>query len=442
MIWLVPIMPKLDKHINHKSFKFVRELGGISEYVHGHNGLRVLIYEDHSAPVVALNVTYLVGSRNEAVGHTGATHLLEHLMFKGSKNFNKKNGKWIWAYIGGLGAEINGTTMGDRTNYYEVLPKEHVAKALAMEADRMVNSFISEEDRQSEMTVVRNEFEWGENEPREALGKQIWATIFQAHPYGRYVIGLKSDIENVPIERLREFYKTFYWPNNAYVTLAGDISVSEALPLIDKYFRKLKASPKPIPIMYSEEPAQEGPRRTTVRRAGELGLVAVAHRLPPALSPEMFALDVLAGILGRGRSSRMYRALVDTGLAARVSVDNTSWRDASVFATEAHLSANVDHKKIEEIILSEYEKVKKEGISKEELEREKKQIEVQLATTRDGPEAVMSVLNETIAVGDWTLYVRYQDEIKKVTLELVKAVANKYLIEDLSTTGYFIPKKL
>src|SRR3989338_1085716 len=364
-------MAKTKKITKHKAFTFIQELGGISEYLHKKNGLRVLLWEDHSAPVVALNVTYLVGSRNEAVGHTGATHLLEHLMFKGSRKFNKKNGKGIWSYLGGTGAHMNATTWFDRTNYYELLPLAHIEKALDVESDRMRNSFILEADRKSEMTVVRNEFEWNENEPIEALHKQVWASAFQFHPYGTLTIGLKSDIENVSIERLQEFYKTFYWPNNAYVTLSGDITNKRALELVDKYFGKHKSAPHKIPIMYTQEPAQEGERHVTVRRAGEVGIVTIAHKVPNALDQDIFALDILAGVLCKGRSSRLYRALADKGLVSRASTSNNAFHDGGLFITDAFVAKNVTHERIEKIILDEYEKIISKGITDSELEREK-----------------------------------------------------------------------
>ncbi|HBN45721.1 MAG TPA: insulinase family protein, partial [Candidatus Marinimicrobia bacterium] len=164
-------------------FEYIQSSGGIDEYKMSANGLTILLMEDHSAPVVTFMVTYHVGSRNEAIGHTGSTHLLEHLMFKGSRSFNKKRNTAIWTVLQNVGARINATTWLDRTNYFELLPSEHLETAIAIEADRMRNAFLRDEDRQPEMTVVRNEFERGENDPFDALDKNIWATAYQAHPY-------------------------------------------------------------------------------------------------------------------------------------------------------------------------------------------------------------------------------------------------------------------
>ena len=228
-------------------------------------------------------VTYHVGSRNEAVGYTGSTHLLEHLMFKGSENFNKENNKTVWELLESKGARVNATTWFDRTNYYEVLPREWIADAIALEADRMRTARITEEDRKSEMPIVRNEFERGENLPIQALDKQIWSTAFQAHPYHHDTIGWRSDIENVSIERLQQFYNDFYWPNNATGHDCRKFEIEEVLELIPRNIsgEHSKAPKKEFPRMYTEEPVQQGERRALVKRAG-VDMVAVAHNIPNA----------------------------------------------------------------------------------------------------------------------------------------------------------------
>src|SRR3989344_1003104 len=430
-------MPKIT---NHKSFRFVQIRDGISEYVHKGNGLRVLVYEDHSAPVVALNVTYLVGSRNEAVGHTGATHLLEHLMFKGSKKFNKKTGKEIDKIVFGMGAQANATTWFDGTNYWELLPSNRLDELMVLEADRMRGAILEESDRASEMPVVRNEFERHENEPGQVLEKEIWATAFREHPYHHPTIGWRSDIENMSIERLRQFYNTFYWPNNAYLVLTGDLP-SGCLNLVEKYFGRIKPSSERIPKMYTTEPAQEGPRRITLRRAGQMPIVGIAHKIPKVLHQDQYVLDVLAGVLGKGRSSRLYRALVDPALAIDVSVNNSSFRDGGLLIPYARLVSSESPEKIEKIVLREYHKIIKEGITEEELAREKYNARIQRAFTLDGPLGLSSVLNETIAGGDWRLIERFVRGINKVTLSQVRKVAEKYLSSETSTTGFFIPYK-
>jgi zinc protease len=212
-----------------KGITFVRSIEAIHEYRLERNGLQILLAPDPTAPVAGVMVTYRVGSRNEAIGFTGATHLLEHLMFKGSDNFNKAKGNTIWEILETKGALVNATTWNDRTNYYEVVPREYVPTALALEADRMRRAHLSEADRTSEMPVVRNEFERGENYPTEALDKQLWALAYEAHPYHHSTIGWRSDIERVPIERLKKFYDDFYHPDNATVSVVGGFDEAETL---------------------------------------------------------------------------------------------------------------------------------------------------------------------------------------------------------------------
>lgn len=420
-------------------FEFIKESGGIEEYRCMLNDLTILLLEDHSAPVATFMVTYHVGSRNEAVGHTGATHILEHMMFKGSKNFNREKGNPIWTVLQDVGAQINATTWMDRTNYYELLPSEHLNKAIAIEADRMRNLLIKDEDRQTEMTVVRNEFEQGENDPFDSLDKNIWATAYQAHPYHHSTIGWRSDIENVPTERLQEFYRTFYWPNNATVTIIGDFKKEDVLRTILDEYGKIPRSPHPIPEVYTAEPKQEGPRRFIVKRSGQTGIVGVAHKTPEGLNKDHFSIQVLSRILGEGKSGRFYKKLVDKGLATRVSMFDYPFKDNGLFITYVFLTPGTKHEAVEKIILDEYELIKTKGVTDEEVARAKGQTRAQLAYTRDGSFSIAAVLNEAIAIGDWTNYTNYWEYTNAVTKEDVQRIAKQYLEEDQSTTGYFVP---
>jgi len=421
-------------------FKFIKASGGIEEYRLTSNKLRVLTLEEHSAPVTTFMVTYHVGSRNEAIGHTGATHLLEHLMFKGSKKYNKENNTAIWTELQNIGAQINATTWNDRTNYFEVVPSEHLERAIAIEADRMRNAFLKDEDRQPEMTVVRNEFERGENSPFDVLDKNIWATAYQAHPYHHSTIGWRSDIENVSTKRLQEFYNLYYWPNNATVTVIGDFEKKRTLALIKKYFGAHGRSQHAIPEMYTEEPAQEGPRRIMVKRAGQTGIVGVGHKTPEGLNQDTYALQVLGKILTEGKISRLYKRIVDPGLATSLFMYDFPFKDCGMFISYVFLTPETDHGSVVEIILGEYRQIIKEGIKQKELDRAKAQIKANIAFSRDGSYAVASALNEAIAIGDWTFYSTFMDHIIKVSRKDIQRVAEKYLIEDQSTTGWFIPQ--
>jgi zinc protease len=420
-------------------FKYVRTVGSISEYTLEANGLTVLVMPDHSAPVVTFMVTYRVGSRNEVTGTTGATHLLEHLMFKGSPEYNDAKGNSVKQYLETVGGLYNATTWLDRTNYFAVVPTGALEGYVAIEADRMRNLWLHDEDRQHEMTVVRNEFERGENDPRSSLDKGIWATAIMAHPYHHPTIGWRSDIENVPIAKLRAFYDTFYWPDNATVSVIGDIEPAAALALVRKYYGDFTHSPKPIPQVYTVEPEQKGARRVMVRRAGEIGVVGLAYKTPSGRDPDYAALDVLATILNSGKTSRFYKALTDKNLTLTVSASAGFYHDPSLFEIYAYVAPGVEHSEVERVLLEEIERVKKDGVTDEEVATALGKYNASTAYARDGSYAIASNLNEAIATGDWTLYYTLDEATQKVTAADVKRVADKYLDADRSTTGWFVP---
>jgi zinc protease len=420
-------------------FTKVKSLGGIDEYRLDANGLTVLIKPDHSAPVVTFQVTYHVGSRNEVTGTTGATHILEHMMFKGSEHYNKPAANGVDQYLGKVGAHFNATTSYDRTNYFATLGRENLEGYIAIEADRMRGLWLHEADRQKEMTVVRNEFERGENNPGSALEKEIWAMAYQAQPYHHPVIGWRSDIEQVPIEKLRQFYDTFYWPENATVSIIGDVERQQALSLVNKYYGAIPHSPRAIPEVYTEEPPQSGPRRLTLKRAGELGVVDIAWKGPAGRDSDLPALSVLGGILSIGANSRLSRALVDQSLATTTAADIDPMHDPALFEASATLTPGTTHEQAEAIILAEVDKVKREGVTSEEVQRAISQYRADQSFGRDGTAAIAAALNEWIAVGDWTLFVTNMDKIAKVTSADVRRVTKTYLNDDHSTTGWFVP---
>ena len=420
-------------------FSFGKTVGPISEYRLDNNGLQVLLLPEHSSPTLTFMVTYRVGSRNEVTGTTGATHLLEHLMFKGTPTFNREKGTSVDQLLERVGGIYNATTWLDRTNYYANIGNENLDNYIAIEADRMRNLWLREADRKPEMTVVRNEFEIGENEPAQALEKEIYATAYLAHPYHHSTIGWRSDIEKVPIEKLQEFYNTFYWPDNATVSVIGDFEPAKALELVKKHYGAIPKAPKPIPPMYTEEPEQTGPRRVTVKRAGELGVVAIAHKIPAALHKDQAALRVLNVILSVGKNSRGYRALTDKNLTTDVSGDVGFFHDPSLYFLYASLAPGSTHEQVEKIVLDEIERVKKEGVTAGEVADAVARMLAASSYARDGSFAIASKLNEFIAAGDWTLYVNGDDALKSVTAADVKRVANTYLQEDKRTTGWFIP---
>ena len=420
-------------------FKYVRTVGAISEYTLESNGLTVLLMPEHSAPVVTLMVTYRVGSRNEVTGTTGATHLLEHLMFKGSPNYNDAKGNSVKQYLETVGGLYNASTWLDRTNYFAEVERGALEGYMAIEADRMRKLWLRESDREKEMTVVRNEYERRENDPQAALAKEINAAAFVAHPYHHPTIGWLSDIENVPIEKLRAFYDTFYWPDNATVSVIGDFDPATALGLVKKYYGVYPRSPQPIPQLYTVEPEQQGARRVTVRRAGEIGVVGISYKSPSGRDADYAALDVLGTILGSGKTSRFYRALTDRNLALDVDAGAGFYHDPSLFDVDALVAPGVAHAEVERVLLEEIERVKKDGVTSEELATALAKYQASTAYGRDGSFAIASNLNETIAAGDWTLYYTLDDATRKVTAADVQRVANQYLDANHSTTGWFIP---
>jgi zinc protease len=421
------------------SFDFVVASGGIEEYRHKKNNLQVLLLPDATAPVVTLMVTYRVGSRNESMGLTGATHMLEHLMFKGTKRYNKKDGTSIFNALQRVGARVNATTWLDRTNYYELLPREHLPLAVEIEADRMRGALISTEDLESERTVILNEFDRGDNEPMRKLYLAVWSTAFMAHPYHHPTIGWRSDIEHATSGGLRHFYDTFYWPDNATVSVIGDLDREATLDLLDGHFGAITPAPAPIPEVHTREPRQRGTRRITVRQAGQLGLVMVAYKSPSALEPDVDALEVLSIVLATGKNSRLYRRLTDNALTTHIMTSVSRLRDPGLFYIFAMLAPGHTHESIEEQILEEVERVKEEGITEAELRRAKSKIKAEVAFSRDGSFSVASELNEAIAAGDWKLYSTLLDRIERVTADDVQRVARQYCTEDVLTVGYYDP---
>jgi zinc protease len=290
------------------------------------------------------------------------------------------------------------------------------------------------------MTVVRNEFERGENSPIQSLIKEIFAAAYVAHPYHHSTIGWRSDIENVSIEKLREFYDTFYWPDNATVTLVGDFQSAEALGLIKQHYGVITRAPRPIPQIYTEEPEQTGPRRVVVKRPGQLGVIAIAHKSPAATHPDFPALAILGSILGDGKNSRLYRELTDKNLSTGVFTGPFALRDPSLHFTFIPLAPGATHEQVEKIAVDEIEKLKQHGVTATEVQAAIAKALADSAYQRDGSFAIAGKINEFIAAGDWTLYVTLDEALQKVTPADVLRVANKYLNVDQSTTGWFIPQ--
>ncbi|OXB00910.1 M16 family metallopeptidase [Flavobacterium pectinovorum] len=427
-----------NKSVN---FKKIKELGGIEEYLYEPNGMNILLLQDNASPVATVQIVYRVGSKNEVLGNTGSTHLLEHLMFKGTTAFNKKNGNTITDVLQNTGAQLNATTWYDRTNYFETLPSDKIGLALEIEADRMRNSLLLKEDKEAEMTVVRNEFERGENDPNSLLDKEIWASAYIAHPYHHSTIGWKSDIEKAPIEVLRNFYNTYYWPDNATLTIIGDFQKENVFQLVEKYFGKITKAPNKMPQPYTEEPQQYGPRKIVVKKPGELGVVNKAYKIPGALHEDLPALNILGEIIGSGPSAILNKTFVDSRMGIYAYASATNFKEVGLFTIGVGFPTTSKHEDIDAKISEVVAKIQKEGVTQDEVNRVVAKISAQTILARDGSGVIASELNEAIASGDWTDFVTGVDRLKKVTPADVQRVAQKYLVEDQSTTGYFIPKQ-
>lgn len=421
----------------------VAEVKNVAEYRLA-NGLKVLLMENHTAPVATFLVLYKVGSRNEGVGYTGATHFLEHMLFKGTKKHNPDRGNGIDDLLTQIGAYWNATTWFDRTSYFEVVPCEFLDMCVKLEADRMRNLLLRQSDRDSEMSVVRNELERGENYPEEALEKELYAVAFREHPYHHPTIGWRSDVEGVALERLRAFYDTFYWPNNATVVLLGDFERESALRLIHKHYGSIKKSPEPIPDVYTVEPPQEGERRFEIVRAGDLPKVWLGFHICQADHEDTYPLAAARHILGSSyeRSSRLYKALIDTGIGVEAFCRHDELRDPGLFIIGTTLNPNVPIDKAEKVILEEIRKLAQEPVGDDELNRAKSANVKGTILAKADPSSMAFMLGEAESKADWNWLMEYDDKFEAVTAEDIMRVISKYFVKPNRTVGHFKPEQL
>lgn len=421
------------------------------------NGLGVVLVPVTAAPVVTVMVVYRVGSRNEAVGYTGSSHLLEHMLFKGTPANNRRNGRAFADIMNEIGASKNATTWIDRTNYFETVPSGYLDLALELEADRMRGAFVADDDRRSEMTVVRNELERNDNNSARVLGAAVVATAFREHPYHHPTIGWRTDVEGVSTARLRELYDTFYHPGNATLFLVGDFDEARACDSVERTFGALPAATHAIPDVYTEEPPQTGERSVVVKRPGDTAIISLAYHTPAALGQrtvlssaalaergvpaenDEYALEVLGRILGRGRTSRLSRALVDSGLALDASAYNWGSRDPGLFQVSVNVRPGVAIDDVRRELESTLAKIVADGPDRAEVERAQRQIAVQRAFARDGTFAIAQRLGEFEAVGTWRLDEDYVERVAAVTVDDVRDVARAYLHEDNRTIGTLVP---
>jgi zinc protease len=414
----------------------VTEVEGITEY-RLPNGLRVLMFPDPSKPTITVNITYLVGSRHENYGETGMAHLLEHLLFKGTprhpnidQEFNKR------------GVRYNGTTWLDRTNYYELFQAsdDNLAWAIELEADRMVNSNIARKDLDSEMTVVRNEYESGENSPFSVMLKRLQSITFDWHSYGRSTIGNRSDIENVRIENLQAFYRMFYQPDNAVLLIAGKFDEKKALDLVSKHFGRIAKPARKLPPEWTVEPTQDGPREFQVRRKGDVQIVALAYKVPSSLHLDSDAVGFGSYILGHVPTGRLHKALVETGKAAQVFSVPLPGRHTGLQLFGAVVKLGEPMEPVRDELIKIVEGFADNPPNTQEMDRTKLSFLNQVEKTLANHESLGVQMSEYIALGDWRLFFLARDDLDKMKSEAVAAASKAYFRRDNRTVGFFVPE--
>ena len=414
----------------------VTTVEGITEYRLA-NGLRVLLFPDPGKPTVTVNLTYMVGSRQENYGETGMAHLLEHMLFKGSENHPR-----ITQELTKHGARDNASTWYDRTNYFETMQASdaNLQWALEMEADRMIHSFIKKSDLDSEMTVVRNEFEMGENDPDSILQERILSTAFLWHNYGKSTIGSKADLENVPIERLQAFYRTYYQPDNAVLLIAGRFDEAKTIDMVNRIFGKIQKPTRTLPKFYTLDPTQDGERSVTLERVGDVQAIAAAYHVPSGVNADSGAIDILTNVLEDTPSGRLYKALVETKKATSVGGFFMALHDPGF------VMFNADVRKDQSIADAKAAFVKTlddaagaAPITKEEVERSRANLLKNIDLLLNNADRVGLLLSEYIGQGDWRLFFINRDRIRKATVEDVQKVASEYLKPSNRTIGLFLP---
>jgi len=415
----------------------ITSIEGITEYRLA-NGLQVLLFPDPSKDTATVNITYLVGSRHEGYGESGMAHLLEHMVFKGTPNHPD-----IPNELTSHGCRPNGSTDYDRTNYFETFAAtaENLEWALDLEADRMVNSNIAKKDLDSEFTVVRNEFEMGENSPEGVMQERMMSSAYLWHNYGKSTIGSRADIERVPITNLQAFYRTWYQPDNAVLVVAGNVDEAKTLAKIAAVFGKIPKPTRVLSTTYTTEPAQDGERTVTLKRVGDSQAVAVLYHVPSGPNPDFPAVEVLSFVLGDTPSGRLYKALVETKKAAGVYGFAFASHDPGVVMFGAQVRTEASLAEARETLISVAEGLAANPPTAAEVTRARDSWMKDWETSmRDSGRAAIG-LSEWAAQGDWRLAFLYRDRIKAVTPDDVLRVAKAYLEPANRTVGEFIPTK-
>ena len=421
--------------LNSAQIKKTASVEGITEYALD-NGMKVLLFPDNSSQTITVNVTYLVGSRHEGYGEKGMAHLLEHLVFKGTPSHED-----IPNELTERGARANGTTWYDRTNYYETFnaTDDNLEWALDLESDRMMNSYISKEDLDSEFSVVRNEFESGENSPSRTLSQKVIRAAYMWHNYGNSTIGNRSDIERVPIANLKAFYKKYYRPDNAVLMITGKFDNKRTLELVDKYFGPLNNPSTILNEVPTVEPAQDGEKRVELNRVGDLQLLMALYHSPAGSDADYSALTLVQNVLNDAPSGRLYKALVETQMASNVYASNPFTKDPGFINFNVSVPSEKSLADAEKTLLSVLDGLKDNPITSEELKRARANVMKQLDQLSRNSGYMATYMSEFIGAGDWRLAFIHRDRVESTTVEEVNAAVQKYFIPTNRTIGNFIP---
>lgn len=402
------------------------------------NGLKVLIVEDHKAPTATFQIWYRVGSLNEKTGKTGLSHLLEHMMFKGTKNHGPKTFSQTIQRAGGTD---NAFTSKDYTGYFELLASDRISLPIELEADRMQNLILTKESVLSERDVVMEERRLRyEDDPQNYIMEEVFAAAFKNHPYRWPVIGWMSDLKTLNPDDLINHYKAYYAPNNAVIIVVGDVNQQEILGRIKTAFGNIPAGPSMLELSV-EEDEQKGERRIYVKKEAELPYVLSVYKVPNITHEDGFSLDVLGSILSDGKSSRLYRSLVyekQIAISAWAGYEGL-YKDPFLFFTGATAAQGKKIEDIEKALLDEIEKIKNELPSPQEVQKAKNQVEASFIMQQDSIYMQARTIGSFEMTMGWKFIDQYLEGIRKVTAEDVSRVARKYLSDEQKTTGILIP---
>ncbi len=415
--------------------KFVTSIEGIKEY-RLTNGLQVLLIPDPSQSNMVVNIVYHVGSRDEGYGEKGMAHLLEHMLFKSTKNMGD-----IKKQLSDKGGAANGTTYYDRTNYYEVFPSndENLKWSLQMEADRMINATILQSDLDKEFSVVRNEFEIGENDPSSVLMEKVFSTAYMWHNYGNSTIGSKEDIERVKAPTLRKFYEKYYQPDNATLIIAGKFDENNALKYVGQYFSAISKPARTLGGTYTVEPAQDGEKMVEVKRTGESQIISAAYHTASYADKDYAALDALNEILTADPSGYLYKNLVETQKVSSIWAYSPTVRDPGLMYVNFDVSKDKNLDETLKTVKSELDKIPAFNYTEEDLKRAKAKLLKQIDNIKNNTVNYAISLTEIIGAGDYKLGFLYRDNVENLKLADIKAAAQKYFRSNNRTIGVFRP---